>query len=55
MDNDKRLEQDQDLKHQKPEETDNLQKSERPNKDYCKDRGIDQDTQGKEKKDEEKV
>ena len=52
MDNDKGLkkaeDQKQDLAHQKPEETDNLQKSARPNKDYCQDRGIDQDTQGKE-------
>jgi hypothetical protein len=45
----KKEEQDQDLKHQKPEETDNLQKSARPAKDYCEDRGLDQDTLGKEK------
>ena len=41
--------QDQDLAHQKPEETDNLQKSERPAKDYCDERGIDPETHGKNK------
>lgn len=40
-------EQKQDLSHQKPQETDNLQKSERPSKDYCDERGIDPDTHGK--------
>jgi len=40
-------EQDQDLVHQHPEETDNLQKSERPDSDYMKDRGLDPETHGK--------
>lgn len=40
-------EQKQDLAYQKPEETDNLQKSARPSKDYCEDRGLDQDSLGK--------
>jgi len=39
--------QKQDLAHQKPEETDNLQKSARPDRSYCEDRGLDQDTLGK--------
>lgn len=51
MGNDQGLkEQDQDLKHQKPEETDNLQKSARPAKDYIDSRGLDAETLGKEKK-----
>lgn len=41
--------QKQDLSWQKPEETDNLQKSAKPARDYCEDRKIDQETQGKEK------
>ena len=44
MENEK---QDQDLINQKPEETDNLQKSERPDDTYCKSRGIDPETHGK--------
>jgi hypothetical protein len=46
----KEEQQPQDLNHQKPEETDNLQKSARPAKDYCEDRGLDQDTLGKSEK-----
>jgi hypothetical protein len=46
----KKEEQKQDLTWQKPEETDNLQKSEKPARDYCEDRHIDPETQGKEKK-----
>jgi hypothetical protein len=37
----------QDLKWQKPEESDNLQKSERPADDYMDSRGLDRDTHGK--------
>jgi hypothetical protein len=44
--------QKQDLIHQKPEETDNLSKSERPSKDYLDSRRLDPDTLGK-KKDKE--
>lgn len=40
--------QDQDLKHQKPEESDNLQKSESPDSEYMKDRGLNRETHGKE-------
>ena len=40
-------EQDQDLDYQKPEETDNLQKSERPADDYMDSRGLDHETHGK--------
>ena len=43
----KKAEQTQDLGHHKPEETDNIQKSERPAKDYCDSREIDPETQGK--------
>jgi len=39
--------QQQDLLFQHPEETDNIQKSERPDAEYMKDRGLDQDTHGK--------
>ena len=46
----KKLEdQTQDLSHQKPEETDNLNKSERPADDYLKSRELDADTLGKRK------
>lgn len=41
--------QEPDLKHQKPEETDNLQKSERPDAEYMKDHELDPDTHGKKK------
>ncbi len=40
-------EQEQDLKWQKPEESDNLQKSVRPDGDYMRDRGLNPDTHGK--------
>lgn len=40
-------EQPQDLLHQKPEETDNLNKSERPADDYLKSRELDPKTLGK--------
>jgi len=36
----------QDLLHQKPEETDNIQKSERPSDDYMDSRGLDHETHG---------
>lgn len=39
--------QTQDLNWQHPEESDNLQKSERPNTDYMKDRDLDPETHGK--------
>ena len=50
---DVKKEQQQDLAHQKPEETDNLQKSERPADDYCDSKKLDRDTLGKSK--DEKV
>ena len=43
--------QDQDLIKQKPEETDNLQKSERPADDYMASRGLDPETHGKKQND----
>ncbi len=36
-----------DLAHQKPEETDNLQKSERPSDDYMDTHELDRETHGK--------
>lgn len=47
MNDPKKAEQDQDLKHQKPEESDNLNKSESPDSEYMKDRGLDRETHGK--------
>jgi hypothetical protein len=44
-------EQKQDLNYQKPEETDNIQKSAHPDADYMKDRNLDPETHGR-KKDE---
>ena len=44
---DKKEEQAVDLGHQKPEETDNLQKSERPADDYMESRDLDKETHGK--------
>lgn len=46
---DEKEEQKQDLNHQKPEETDNLSKSERPADDYLKSRALDPETLGKSK------
>jgi len=43
--------QPQDLAHQKPEETNNLNKSERPSDDYLDSRGLDHDTLGKKEDD----
>jgi len=43
--------QDQDLTDQKPEESDNLQKSARPADDYMDSHGLDRDTHGKKDKD----
>jgi len=48
MENEK---QDQDLINHKPEETDNIQKSERPDDAYMKSRGLDPETQGKKQND----
>lgn len=42
--------QEQDLAWQKPEESDNLQKSVRPDGDYMRDRGLNPDTHGKDEK-----
>lgn len=47
MSNGTKEEQTQDLVHQKPEETDNLSKSARPDKSYTDSKDLDPDTLGK--------